>query len=157
MDETTQSRLEKIFRKLEDNKKEGKRNMEDSKQQTERFHEEYIRVKREVIKPTMEEVGEYIKKLGYDYRIMEPEKEELKIGMKINPNTGKRISLDEPSVSFEGWAPDVRISKRPLDNTSPSIQNVKIEDITKSFVEQNISDLMEDWVRKKEDRHKKYG
>lgn len=156
MDETTQSKVEKIFQKFEDNVNEGKRNVEQSRQEIERFQEEYIRVKREVIKPTMEEVGTYVKQSGHDYRINESEKEEREIGMAIIPKTGK-INLDEPSISFKGWAPDIKISKRPLHNSNPSTQSVKIEDITKSFVEQNILDVMEQWVRLKEDQHKKYG
>ncbi|MFZ0265670.1 MAG: hypothetical protein WAL42_11340, partial [Nitrososphaeraceae archaeon] len=64
MDETTQSEVEKILRKYEDNVKEQARKWEETKQNAENFREEYNLVKEEVIRPTMEEVGSYIKKLG---------------------------------------------------------------------------------------------
>jgi nitrate/nitrite-specific signal transduction histidine kinase len=75
MDETTQSELEKIFRGYENKIKERTREYEEQKQELERLQGEYNRVKSDVIKPKMEEVGSYIKKLGHDYRITESEEE----------------------------------------------------------------------------------
>jgi hypothetical protein len=58
-----------------------------------KFQSEYNRVK--------EEVGSYIKKMGHNYRIMESEGRKGEISMVIIPNTGERVNLDQPSVSFE--------------------------------------------------------
>ena len=146
MDETTQSEVEKILRKYEDNVKEQARKWEETKQNAENFREEYNLVKEEVIRPTMEEVGSYIKKLGHNYRIEDFEKKE-RISMIIIPNSMDGFNLDEPTISFEGWSTEVNISKRPLINSSESSRRAKIEDITKSFVEQNILDIMRYWEK----------
>ncbi|MGC2483333.1 MAG: hypothetical protein WA398_06200 [Nitrososphaeraceae archaeon] len=146
MDETTQSEVEKILRQYEDNIKEQARKWEETKQNAENFREEYYLVKEEVIRPTMEEVGSYIKKLGHNYRIEDFEKKE-RISMIIIPNSMNGFNLDEPTISFEGWSTEVNISKRPLVNSSESSRRAKIEDITKSFVEQNILDIMRYWEK----------
>ncbi|MGA7603669.1 MAG: hypothetical protein WCE33_11380, partial [Nitrososphaeraceae archaeon] len=101
MDETTQSEVEKILRKYEDNVKEQARKWEETKQNAENFREGYNLVKEEVIRPTMEEVGSYIKKLGHNYRIEDFEKKE-RISMIIIPNSMNGFNLDEPTISFEG-------------------------------------------------------
>jgi hypothetical protein len=67
--------------------------------------------------------------------------------MDIVPNAGNRLNLDEPRVSFARRSSEIDIVKRPLHNSNESSRRVKIEDITKSFVEQNILDVMKDWER----------
>ena len=94
----------------------------------------------------MEEVGSYIKKLGHNYRIEDFEKKE-RISMIIIPNSMNGFNLDKPTISFEGWSTEVNISKRSLINSSESSRRAKIEDITKSFVEQNILDIMRYWEK----------
>jgi preprotein translocase subunit Sss1 len=150
MDETTQSELEKILRKFEDDVKEQSRKVEETKQEIERFQGEYTRVKRDVIKPSMEEVGTYIKKLGHEYGIIESED---KISMDIIPKMMNRIILDRPRISFDRWATEINIFKYPTFTSGASSQRVKIEDVTRSSVEQNILDVMKEWERKISNRY----
>jgi uncharacterized protein YifE (UPF0438 family) len=145
MDETTESEVEKIFRGYETKIKERTREYEERKLEFERFQGEYNRIVKDVIKPIMEEVGSYIKKLGHDYRITESEEE---LTMVVIPKTiTNRISLDQPSITFQKWNTEMRVSKRPFLNSGRSSQNVRVEDITKSYVERSILDVMKDWER----------
>jgi|SRR5918992_858311 hypothetical protein len=145
MDETTQSELEKIFRGYENKIKERTRDYEERRQELERFQEEYDRVKSDVIKPKMEEFGSHIKKLGHDYRITESEGE---ITMVVIPKMiTNRISLDQPSITFQRWNTEIHISKRPLFSSGRSSQKTNIEVINKSYVERSILDVMKDWER----------
>jgi uncharacterized protein YifE (UPF0438 family) len=145
MDETTESEVEKIFRGYETKIKERTREYEERKLEFERFQGEYNRIVKDVIKPIMEEVGSYIKKLGHDYRITESEEE---LTMVVIPKTiTNRISLDQPSITFQKWNTEMRVSKRPFLNSGRSSQNARVEDITKSYVERSILDVMKDWER----------
>lgn len=145
MDETTRSEVEKIFLGYETKIKERTREYEERKLEFERFQGEYNRIVKDVIKPIMEEVGSYIKKLGHDYRITESEEE---LTMVVIPKTiTNRISLDQPSITFQKWNTEMRVSKRPLLDSGRSSQNARVEDITKSYVERSILDVMKDWER----------
>ena len=145
MDETTESEVEKIFLGYETKIKERTREYEERKLEFERFQGEYNRIVKDVIKPIMEEVGSYIKKLGHDYRITESEEE---LTMVVIPKTiTNRISLDQPSITFQKWNTEMRLSKRPFLNSGRSSQNARVEDITKSYVERSILDVMKDWER----------
>jgi uncharacterized protein YifE (UPF0438 family) len=145
MDETTESEVEKIFLGYETKIKERTREYEERKLEFERFQGEYNRIVKDVIKPIMEEVGSYIKKLGHDYRITESEEE---LTMVVIPKTiTNRISLDQPSITFQKWNTEMRVSKRPLLDSGRSSQNARVEDITKSYVERSILDVMKDWER----------
>jgi uncharacterized protein YifE (UPF0438 family) len=145
MDETTESEVEKIFLGYETKIKERTREYEERKLEFERFQGEYNRIVKDVIKPIMEEVGSYIKKLGHDYRITESEEE---LTMVVIPKTiTNRISLDQPSITFQKWNTEMRVSKRPFLNSGRSSQNARVEDITKSYVERSILDVMKDWER----------
>jgi uncharacterized protein YifE (UPF0438 family) len=145
MDETTESEVEKIFLGYETKIKERTREYEGRKLEFERFQGEYNRIVKDVIKPIMEEVGSYIKKLGHDYRITESEEE---LTMVVIPKTiTNRISLDQPSITFQKWNTEMRVSKRPLLDSGRSSQNARVEDITKSYVERSILDVMKDWER----------
>ena len=145
MDETTQSEVEKIFRGFETKIKERTMEYEERKHELERFQGEYNRIVRDVIKPKMEEVGAYIKKLGHDYRITESEEE---LTMVVIPKTiTNRISLDQPGITFQKWNTEMRVSKRPLLNSGRSSQNERLEDITRSYVERSIIDVLKDWER----------
>lgn len=144
MEETTGSELEKIFRKFEDEVKERTKKEKEAKQEVERFGKEFTCLKKDVIRPTMEEVGAYIKKFGHEYYIMESES---MISMDIVPSTTYRGAPEQPSITFHGWSTHIDISKRPPLYTYASDEKAKIEDITKSFVEENIVDAMKNWER----------
>jgi hypothetical protein len=91
----------------------------------------------------MEEVGSYIKELGHTYEITESEGMIL---MRIIPSGKERYDAEIPTISIDTWTEmEIRVSKRPPLYTSMSDQKVKIEEITKSFVEQNILDVMKNW------------
>jgi hypothetical protein len=55
MDEMTRSEIDKILKNFESNTKERERKMEERKQEKEQFKKEYMRVKSDVIRPTMDD------------------------------------------------------------------------------------------------------
>jgi hypothetical protein len=67
------------------------------------------------------------------------------ISMDIVPSTTYRGAPEQPSITFHGWSTHIDISKRPPLYTYASDEKAKIEDITKSFVEKNIVDVMKNW------------
>jgi hypothetical protein len=110
MEETTGSELEKIFRACEDEVKERAKKEKEAKQEIERFGKEFTRLKKDVIRPTMEEVGSYINKFGHEYHIM---KSESMISMDIVSSTTYRSAPEQPSITFHGMVYTHRYIQTP--------------------------------------------
>jgi hypothetical protein len=142
MEETTKSEVERILRKSEDKTQERVRNEEKRKQDEASFKAEFSRLRKDVIRPTMEEIGLHIKKLGHNYYILDTE---MTISLYIIPSGKDRYEPNIPRISFETWpGMEIRLKKEPYGYD----QKVKNEDITKSFVEQNIIEVMKNWEEK---------
>jgi hypothetical protein len=140
MDETTRSEVEKALHRFEKNVKERARAEERRRTEKETFEREFARLKREIIRPIMEEVGSLVKKLGHDYNISESESH---LQLQIIPSGLTKFDLKVASISFDPWPTnEIRISRRPTYH-----QNVKPEEITKNFVEKKISELMKGWKK----------
>ena len=71
MDKTTQFELKRILNKFQDKANKESEEYEKRDQEAQRYKREFPRVVHDIIRPTMEELGTYIKGLGHKYEIKE--------------------------------------------------------------------------------------
>lgn len=144
MDEKTQSKVKEILGKFQDRKNEQIK----KKKEEERLRREFPRVKEDVIRPTMEEVGKYVKGLGHDYHILESDFtitfEIISLTLDINRPYNPGISIKNLSTGIEISRPKRRHSYWTKKEEKEIVQ---VEEISKHFVEQKILNALEDWEK----------
>jgi hypothetical protein len=143
MDETTQFELKRILNKFQDKANKESEEYEKRDQEAQRYKREFPRVVHDIIRPTMEEIGTYIKGLGHKYEIKEyvrtNDQDDLAIRMEIVPPPILQLSSEVPRITFSIFIDSVMMERRPY----ASEDKLRIEDITKKLVEKNILEVME--------------
>src|SRR5688572_25691513 len=104
MDETTQFELKRILNKFQDKANKESEEYEKRDQEAQRYKREFPRVVHDIIRPTMEEIGTYIKGLGHKYEIKEyvrtNDQDDLAIRMEIVPPSILQLSSEAPRITF---------------------------------------------------------
>ena len=159
MKKENESQLESIMQKFEEKLAKSKDVHERRQSEEDAFYVEFRRVRTEVIRPAMEDVGNQLKARGHNFEILEIDDERRKRDAKIT----MRIMIG--GVPSSAYTPEntVLVSFAHTGHTSVSIQastssqhrsgfagprgNYAVSEITTDSVEKTILEVLEDVFR----------
>lgn len=160
MEKNSKEKLDKLIKRNQEKLARGKKLQDDIQSEEDELLRKFYEVRKGIIRPAMEEVGEYIKSNGHDYRISERDEstdyqgrtQDANISMSIFPGGIKSASYTDtqtPRISFFatkykkiiwGHRSDIMPGR---GGSAGSFAEFKPEEIKRDMVEKEILTLLE--------------
>jgi hypothetical protein len=161
MKKETKSQLDVLMDKYGQRLEEAKKRQEQIKSEEDVFLSEFKRLRKEVIFPEMEDIGNHLKVRGHDYRIAEEEESldsegrtrDAKITINIFPAGVDRSAYrpeDTPSISFIATRYEKKIwvhGSNMMPNRGGSAGSrgkFNVEEITSDIVEREVLKVLKE-------------
>ncbi len=107
MKEETKSKLNALMDEYDEKLKKKKKTQEEIELEENAFIDEFYRLRRKVMRPIIDEIGDYIKEHGHDYKVKEEKliddystKKDAKITMMVFPSGIDRSAYTVSNISF---------------------------------------------------------
>jgi|GEM_PF-915507 len=167
MEEKVKSSLDEILDQHDAKLKEVTERAVREQSQHNQFHEEFSRIRDNIIRPAMEEIGNYMKQKGHSFNIIESKEQfdsRLKIYkgsrgiiMTILPSGFNPSDFSNSNIPSLGFYADMRTRKIEITEnnvmphwggTSGSKDSAELSELTKDYVQKQILQLLKTIVDK---------